>query len=140
MKKLLVILFMVILVASNCKAGNVKNFRKEVYEVQLESKLVKAGCCLTEIIDLDTINAKLPDQILSTVKTGDWVYNLPNSIGVNNSEDHLDAVEESWDVSFAEVKHGGRIIFTRVIKNNDSIDRESYAWGLTIKCRFIKYR
>lgn len=140
MKKVLGILFVLVFMISVCNAGDVKVFRKEVYDVQLESKLVKAGCCFTEIIDLDTINAKMPDQILSTAKTGDWIYNLPNSIGVEDTEKHLDTIEESWDVSFAEVKHGGRIIFTRIIKNNDSVDRESYAWGLTIRCRFIKYR
>ncbi|HLE88370.1 MAG TPA: hypothetical protein VI727_11990 [Candidatus Brocadiaceae bacterium] len=73
-----------------------------------------------EIFDIDTIGTKMPDQIIATVESGDWVSSLPNTVTVADN--------------------GGRVIFTRVITNNDDVDRESYAWDLKIKYRFIKYR
>jgi hypothetical protein len=124
---------------SICNAGDVKVFRKETYELNLESKMVRAGQSISEIIDLDIVKSKVPDQILSTVKTGEWIYNLPSVIGVSDGG-NIDDIEESWDVSFADVKRGGRIVFTRTIKNNGCSDRESYSWAITLNCRFIKYR
>lgn len=139
MKKAIGYLFVLVFVVSVCNAGDVKVFRKEAYELNLESKFIKAGQSVSEVIDLDIVKSKIPDQILSTVKTGEWIYNLPSVIGVSDGVT-IDDIEESWDVSFADVKRGGRIVFTRTIKNNGCADRESYTWGITLNCRFIKYR
>ena len=56
------------------------------------------------------------------------------------ADNNVDKIVEYWDVSFSKAKNGGRVIFTRVITNNDDVDRESYSWELKIKYRFIKYR
>lgn len=121
-------------------ADDVNVIKKGSYSVNLESKPIKANSSIVEYFDIDSIGNKIPDQIFATVETGDWVSSLPNNVFVSFSDSTVDKIVEYWDVSFAKVKDGGRVIFTRTIINNDSVGRESYAWSLNIKYRFIKYR
>jgi hypothetical protein len=67
------------------------------------------------------------------------VSSLPNTVTVADADNNVDKLIEYWDISFAKVKNGGRVTFTRVITNNDSVDRDSYAWDLKVKYRYIKY-
>ncbi|MBI5677344.1 MAG: hypothetical protein HZC52_02370 [Planctomycetes bacterium] len=106
----------------------------------MESNSVKANSSIMEIFDIDTIGNKIPDQIIATVESGDWVSSLPNTVTVADADNNVDKLIEYWDISFAKTKNDGRVIFTRVITNNDDVDRESYSWELKIKYRFIKYR
>ena len=76
-----------------------------------------------EIFDMDTIGNKIPDQIIATVESGDWVSSLPNTATVADADNNVDKIIENWDISFAKAKNGGRVIFTRVITNNDDVDR-----------------
>jgi hypothetical protein len=126
--------------ASVCNAGNIEVFKKATYDLTLKNKTIKAGSSIVETFDIDTIKNKLPDQIFSTVETGEWVYNLPSDVGVSNADKEMDKIIEYWEVSFAKVKNGGKVVFSRVITNNDSVDRDSYTWNLKVTCRFVKYR
>ena len=117
-----------------------KIIKKGTYDLSLESKEIKAGSSTVEYFDIDTIENKIPDQIFSTVESGDWVSSLPGNVNVSDNDDNVDEVTEYWEVSFAKVKNGGRVVFSRVITNNDSIDRNSYAWNIILKCRYVKYR
>lgn len=135
----LIIPFLVSMV-SICNAGDIEVFKKTTYDLTLESKIIKAGGSIVETFEIDTIGNKLPDQIFTTIETGEWVYNLPSDVTVSNTDKEVDKIIEYWEVSFARVKNGGRVVFSRVITNNDSVDRDSYAWNLKVKCRFVKYR
>lgn len=123
-------------------ADDIEVIKKGNYSLSLESNSVKANSSIMEIFDIDTIGNKIPDQIIATVESGDWVSSLPNTVTVTvaDADNNVDKIIENWDISFAKAKNGGRVIFTRVITNNDDVDRESYAWDLKIKYRFIKYR
>lgn len=134
-----VILYLIITV-SVCNASGIRVFKKTTYDLTLESKTIKAGSSIVEIFDLDTIENTVPDQIFSTVETGNWVYNLPSDVGVSDTDKEIDKITEYWEISFTTVKNGGRVIFNRIITNNDVIDRESYAWNLQVKCRYVKYK
>ena len=129
-----------LLLFSYSYADDIDVIKKGSYSISLESKSVKANSSTMEIFDIDTIGNKIPDQIIATVESGDWVSSLPNTVTVADTDNNVDKIIENWDISFAKAKNGGRVIFTRVIINNDDVDRESYAWDLKIKYRFIKYR
>ena len=133
-------LLLVLFSTSLSYADNIEVIKKGSYSISLESKSVKANSSIMETFDIDTIGNKIPDQIIATVESGDWVSSLPNTVSVADADNNVDKLTEYWDISFAKTKNGGRVIFTRVITNNDSVDRESYAWDLKIKYRFIKYR
>ena len=64
-----------------------------------------------DIVMLIPKNKIIPDQILATVASGDWVSSLPNTVFVSDSNNITDKVIEYWDVSFAKGKNGGRVIF-----------------------------
>ena len=51
----------------------------------------------------------------------------------------VDKVSEYWEIDFAAVKHG-RIVFARVITNDNDTDKDSLAWNLTINCAFAKFK
>ena len=121
-------------------ADDTEVIKKGSYSLSLESKSVKSNSSIMETFDIDTIGNKIPDQIIATVESGDWVSSLPNTVTIADADNNVDNLIEYWDISFAKTKNGGRVIFTRVITNNDSVDRESYSWNLKIKYRFIKYR
>ncbi len=121
-------------------ADDIEVIKKGNYSLSLESNSVKANSSIMEIFDIDTISTKIPDQIIATVESGDWVSSLPNTVTVADAGNNVNKIIENWDISFAKAKNGGRVIFTRVITNNDDVDRESYSWELKIKYRFIKYR
>ena len=122
MKRLIYLLplLLTLFLTSYSYADDIEVIKKGNYSISLESKSVNANGSIMEIFDIDTIGTKMPDQIIATVESGDWVSSLPNTVTVADN--------------------GGRVIFTRVITNNDDVDRESYAWDLKIKYRFIKYR
>ena len=122
MKRLICLLSLLLALSltSYSYADDIEVIKKGNYSISLESKSVNANSSIMEIFDIDTIGTKMPDQIIATVESGDWVSSLPNPVTVADN--------------------GGRVIFTRVITNNDDVDRESYAWDLKIKYRFIKYR
>lgn len=140
MKKAIGFLFLFMLLVSACHAGDVKVFQKKSYDLELESKPVKAGGAYVEYYDIDSLGNKIPDEIAATVQTGDWISSLPGNVYVGMNDTAVDKILEHWDVSFAAVKNGGRVVFTRTIINNDAIDRDSCAWNLKIKCRYLKYR
>lgn len=133
-------LIVVLLFATYSFADDFKIIKKGTYDLSLESKEIKAGSSTVEYFDIDTIDNKIPDQIFTTVESGDWVSSLPGNVNVSDNDDNVDKVTEYWEVSFAKVKNGGRVVFSRVITNNDSIDRNSYAWNIILKCRYVKYR
>ena len=122
MKRLICLLSLLLALSltSYSYADDIEVIKKGNYSISLESKSVNANSSIMEIFDIDTIGTKMPDQIIATVESGDWVSSLPNTVTVADN--------------------GGRVIFTRVITNNDDVDRKSYAWDLKIKYRFIKYR
>src|SRR3989304_9988498 len=142
MKRLIYLLplLLTLFLTSYSYADDIEVIKKGNYSLSLESKSVKANSNIMEIFDMDTIGNKIPDQIIATVESGDWVSSLPNTATVADADNNVDKLIEYWDISFAKAKNGGRVIFTRVITNNDDVDRESYAWDLKIKYRFIKYR
>ena len=133
-------LLLALFLTSFSYADDIEVIKKGNYSLSLESDSVKANSSIMEIFDMDTIGNKIPDQIIATVESGDWVSSLPNTATVADADNNVDKIIEYWDVSFSKAKNGGRVIFTRVITNNDDVDRESYAWDLKIKYRFIKYR
>ena len=133
-------LLLALFLTSFSYADDIEVIKKGNYSISLESKSVNANSSIMEIFDIDTIGNKIPDQIIATVESGDWVSSLPNTVTVADADNNVDKIVEYWDVSFAKAKNGGRVIFTRVITNNDDVDRESYSWELKIKYRFIKYR
>jgi len=122
MKRLICLLSLLLALSltSYSYADDIEVIKKGNYSISLESKSVNANSSIMEIFDHRYIGTKMPDQIIATVESGDWVSSLPNTVTVADN--------------------GGRVIFTRVITNNDDVDRESYAWDLKIKYRFIKYR
>ena len=132
-------LLIVLLFATYSFADDFKIIKKGSYDLSLESKEIKAGSSTVEYFDIDTIDTKIPDQIFTTVESGDWISSLPSNVSVSDKDNNVDKVTEYWEVSFAKVKNG-RVIFSRIITNNDSIDRDSYAWDLKLKCRYVKYR
>uniref|UniRef100_UPI0040291BFC hypothetical protein n=1 Tax=Candidatus Wunengus californicus TaxID=3367619 RepID=UPI0040291BFC len=131
---------MVIFFSAFCFAEDFKVIKKESYDLTLESKEIKAGSSTVEYFDIDTIGNKLPDQIFTTAETGDWVSSLPGMVYVSSADNTVDKITEYWEVSFAKVRNGGRVVFNRIIMNNDLVDRESYAWNLQVKCRYVKYK
>ena len=132
-------LIVVLLFATYNFADDFKIIKKGTYDLSLESKEIKAGSSTVEYFDIDTIDNKIPDQIFTTVESGDWISSLPGNVSVSDKDNNVDKVTEYWEVSFAKVKNG-RVLFSRIITNNDSIDRDSYAWNLKLKCRYVKYR
>lgn len=140
MKKAIGLLFVLMLMVSVCHAGDIKVFQKKSYDLELESKPVKAGGSYVEFFDIDALGNKIPDEIATTVQTGDWIGSLPDDSYVALDETKTDKIIEHWGISFAAVKNGGRIVFTRTIINNDTIDRDSYTWSLKVKCRYLKYK
>ena len=104
-------------------ADDIEVIKKGNYSLSLESNSVKANSSIMEIFDIDTIGNKIPDQIIATVESGDWVSSLPNTVTVADADNNVDKIIEYWDVSFSKAKNGGRVIFTRVITNNDDVDR-----------------
>src|SRR3972149_9830826 len=133
-------LLLALFLTSFSYADDIEVIKKGNYSLSLESNSVKANSSIMEIFDIDTIGNKIPDQIIATVESGDWVSSLPNTVTVADADNNVDKLIEYWDISFAKAKNGGRVIFTRVIINNGDVDRESYTWDLKIKYRFIKYR
>ena len=140
MKKKILLPLLSLLLFSYSYADDIDVIKKGSYSISLESKSVKANSSTMEIFDIDTIGNKIPDQIIATVESGDWVSSLPNTVTVADADNNVDKLIEYWDISFAKAKNGGRVIFTRVIINNGDVDRKSYTWDLKIKYRFIKYR
>ena len=132
-------LLIVLLFAAYSFADDFKIIKKGSYDLSLESKEIKAGSSTVEYFDIDTIDNKIPDQIFTTVESGDWISSLLGNVSVSDKDNNVDKVTEYWEVNFAKVKNG-RVIFSRVITNNDSIDRDSYAWNSKLKCRYVKYR
>ena len=140
MRNVSLCLLIVLLFAAYSVADDFKIIKQGTYELSLESKEIKAGSSTVEYFDIDTIDNKIPDQILVTVESGDWVSSLPSTVYVFFSDNSVDRITEYWDVNFAKVRNGGRVVLGRVITNNDSVDRNSYAWNIKLKCRYVKYR
>ena len=140
MRNVSLCLLIVLLFAAYSVADDFKIIKQGTYELSLESKEIKAGSSTVEYFDIDTIDNKIPDQILVTVESGDWVSSLPSTVYVFFSDNSVDRITEYWDVNFAKVRNGGRVVLGRVITNNDSVDRNSYAWNIRLKCRYVKYK
>ena len=139
MKNAYIFLLIFLILSPMCLASDIELFKNKTYNIELESKSVKANSSIVETIDIDALDKKIPDQIFTTVESGDWISSLPSNVSVSDKDNNVDKVTEYWEVSFAKVKNG-RVIFSRIITNNDSIDRDSYAWDLKLKCRYVKYR
>ena len=139
MKSAYIFLLIFLILSPMCLASDIELFKNKTYNIELESKSVKANSSIVETIDIDALDKKIPDQIFTTVESGDWISSLPSNVSVSDKDNNVDKVTEYWEVSFAKVKNG-RVIFSRIITNNDSIDRDSYAWDLKLKCRYVKYR
>ncbi|WP_347273622.1 hypothetical protein [Candidatus Kuenenia sp.] len=143
MKKIMIFLILMVIVAIPITivfADDIDVFDRITEDLELESVLVKAGEGITERYDIETLGNKIPHQILATVESGSWIFNLPTTAIVYlEPDDKADNIIEYWDVAFANTKKG-EIVFYRTIVNNDVIDRDSYAWNLKIKCKLIRYK
>lgn len=111
--------------------------KKKTYNVELPILTVPANSTISEVYELGNLKKKLPDQILGTIQTGDWVTSLPCVMGVE-TVNGLSAIEESWGISYAK-KENGYIRFYRFIENKSGEEMESYAWNLKVKTVWIKY-
>ncbi len=141
MKRLIMVfIFVLVSFIATCNADDFNIIKQGTYNLTLEQKTISANSCIVEIFDIDSIGNKIPDQIFATVESGEWISNLPSAVTVSFSDNTVDKIIEYWDVSFANVKNGGRVIFTRTIINNDPIERESYNWNILFKCKYIKYK
>lgn len=143
MKKIMIFLILMVIVVIPITivfADDIDVFDRITEDLELESVLVKAGEGITERYDIETLGNKIPHQILATVESGSWIFNLPTTAVVYlEPDDKADNIIEYWDVAFANTKKG-KIVFYRTIVNNDVIDRDSYAWNLKIKCKLIRYK
>lgn len=143
MKKIMIFLILMVIVAIPITivfADDIEVFDRITEDLELGSVLVKAGEGITERYDIETLGNKIPHQILATVESGNWIFNLPTTAIVYlEPDDKADNIIEYWDVAFANTKKG-KIVFYRTIVNNDVIDRDSYAWNLKIKCKLIRYK
>ena len=122
-----------------CKGDTVKVFRQTEHALALEGKEIPANSGITEVYNIDSVGNRVPDQIFATATTDVWNSSLPSAVWVSFGDSVVDKVVEYWDVSFAEIRNGGNVVFTRTIINNDSVDRVSYAWNILLRCRYIKY-
>ena len=143
MKKIMIFLILMVIVAIPITivfADDIEVFDRITEDLELGSVLVKAGEGITERYDIKTLGNKIPHQILATVESGNWIFNIPTTAIVYlEPDDKADNIIEYWDVAFANTKKG-KIVFYRTIVNNDVIDRDSYAWNLKIKCKLIRYK
>lgn len=139
MGKIILIISILFSFGSICNADTINVFKQTEHAIVLEGKTIPANSGFSEIIDIDSISNKIPDQILATTESGEWISNLPSTVVVSFADNSVDKIIEYWDVNFAKVRNGGRVIFTRTIINNDSIERESYSWNILLKCRYLKY-
>lgn len=137
MKKLILVVFALLCFAGISEARELQVIKKKTYKIELSIINVPANSTVSEVFEIDTLNKKLPDQILGTIQTGDWVTSLPCIMGVD-TVDGLSPLEESWGISYAR-KEGGYIRFFRFVENKSDVDMESYAWNLKIRTVQIKY-
>lgn len=138
-KRYLMVLGFIFLLQSVCFASDLKIFKKSEYDLTLESKSIPANNRLVEYFDIDNLGDKIPDQIFTTVQTGDWISTLPGNIFITDSSNIVDSISEYWEVNFANIK-SGRILFARIIINSSDTDKDSYSWNLKIKCKYAKFR
>lgn len=139
MKKYLLSIALVFAFCSATIASDINIFKKGTYELALESKEIKAGSSTVEYFDIDNLDNKIPDQIFATVESGSWISSLPGNVFVSDSSNNIDSITEYWEVNFAKAKNG-RVVFSRVVINNAVEDKNSYAWNIKIKCKFVKFR
>lgn len=139
MKKLLLSIAFVFALCSIARASDINIFKRVAYDLSLESKEIKAGSSTVEYFDIDNLSNKIPDQIFATVESGNWVSSLPGNVFVSDSSNNTDSITEYWEVNFAKVKNG-RVVFSRIIINNSTEDKDSYAWNIKIKCKYVKFR
>ena len=126
--------------ANYCFSDDIDVFDRFTKDLELESVVVAAGEGITERYDIEALGNKIPHQILATVESGEWIFNLPTTAIVYlEPDDKADNIIEYWDVAFANQKKGN-IVFYRTIVNNDVVDRDSYAWNLKIKGKLIRYK
>ena len=130
----------IVFITTYCSANDFNIIKRGDYQLSLDSKRISAGEGILESFDIDVIDNKIPDQIFATVESGQWIYNIPSTIFVSFSDGMLDKIIEYWDVSFVQIKNGGRVLFTRTVINNDNIERESYGWSILLKCKYVKYK
>lgn len=138
MKKYLLSIFFVFVLCSASFASGINIFKKGIYDLTLESKSIPVNSRLVEYFDIDSLD-KIPDQIIATVQTGDWISSLPGNIFITDASNNVDSISEYWEVNFAKTKNG-RVVFSRVIINNSDSDKDSYSWNLKINCKYVKYR
>ena len=115
-----------------------KIVKKGEYSLSLKSKTVTAHKGITEVIDIDSLETKIPDHFFATVQMGDWIGQVPGEAILSDADHNVINPVEYWDISFAKVRHG-RILFIRNILNNTDTDLESNAWDITIKVWFVKF-
>lgn len=135
----LLVVGFIFLLQSICLGSEIEIFKKGSYALSLESKSVSASSSIVEYFDIDSLGNKIPDQLFITVQSGDWISSLPCNVFVSDQSNNVDKITEYWEVNFAKTKKG-RIVFSRTIINNSDTDKDSYAWDLNIKCKFVKYR
>ena len=98
------------------------------YPLILEKITVPANSIKIEKIDLDT---KPPyPYTIWFIRMDQWYYHLPETIMIENDSDII----ETWSIGYT--KHA--VVFTRIIKNTTSQEKESYSWNFKIipkKCK-----
>lgn len=137
MNKFVLLIFALFCFIGVAESREFQVIKKKTYNIELPILIIPAKSTISEVYELGTINKKLPDQILGTIQTGDWVTSLPCIMGVE-TVDGLSVIEESWGISYAR-KEGGYIRFYRFIENKSNEEMDSYAWNLKVKTAWIKY-
>jgi len=137
MNKVIFILLAIFCFAGIAESRELQVLKKKTYNIELPILVVPANSTISEVYEIGTITKRLPDQILGTIQTGDWVTSLPCTMGVE-TVDGLSAIEESWGISYAK-KESGYIRFYRFMENKSDEEMNSYAWNLKVKTAWIKY-
>lgn len=109
-----------------CSTWNIAQAKS--YNLSLEKIIVPANSVKIERIDLDT---KPPyPYTIWFINLDHWYYHLPETIIVENDSNII----ETWSIGYT--KHA--VIFTRIIQNISSQEKESYSWDFKIiprKCK-----
>ena len=98
------------------------------YNLSLNKITVPANSIKIERIDLDTESSYL--YTIWFIKLNQWFYHLPETVIVENDSDII----ETWNIGYT--KHA--VVFTRIIQNISSQEKESYSWDFKIiprKCK-----
>ena len=94
-----------------CLASDIEVFKNKTYNIELESKSVKANSSIVETIDIDALDKKkIPGSDFYYGRIRRLDFFLPSNVGVSDKDNNVDKVTEYWEVSFAKVKNGRVIL------------------------------